>query len=158
MSYKITNKELIFLAIIGIAGFFFSSIGYIKHLDTLSPYYGLLSYYLIWYGALFILSHKKFIIWNFKIGNPSQVLGMLLIIFAVGIILNFESPYVQYVTKGNFEGASNIFFQSEDGITWIFFQDVMGINNIESLRILTFVVTPLILSLIGVYLVSRITL
>jgi hypothetical protein len=69
--------------------------------------------------------------------------------------INWENPYVQIVTTGSFEGASPVFYQSEDGVAWWAWSQLLPTANVETLRLLAFVFTPFILCLIGGLLVSE---
>lgn len=154
MNFKITNKEWIFIAIIGILGFFFSRAEWIQYMNQQTPLKNFLIYYGIVYSALFILSKLGLVIWKISIKHPLQVLGAGLILFSFFLIFNWENPYVQYASTGSFEGASNVFYGTEDAITWNFWYDMT--KEIESARILTFIVTPMALSLLGALFVSQI--
>jgi hypothetical protein len=60
---------------------------------------------------------------------------------------------VQYVTGRVGADVSNVLYQSEDGAFWYLWSFLT--SNFEVLRILTYVITPFILTLIGVVLVKR---
>jgi len=152
---QITPAEIGTALVIAFMGFIFSLKGLLLWLNSLSPIEGLFVYFVIMYTALFILSHFGLIIWKFEIKNAWQVLGATMIVFAFFITVNCENPYVQYVTEGSMEGASGIFYQSEDGATWYFWNTVLGIQNLEIVRILTFMFTPFILTLGGAYLIAK---
>jgi len=154
MSIKITEKEFLLVLAITLMGFIFSMRESILWLNTLNPFQGLIVYYAILYTSLYLLSRAGLIIWEFKIEHPLQVLGATLIIFSFFITVNWENPYVQYITRGSFGDVSTVFYQSEDGATWYLWSQV--VQNIELLRILTFIITPFILSLIGVLLVKEV--
>jgi hypothetical protein len=156
MSFKITQKELSLAISIAIMGFVLSSREWILFLNSLDPLQGLLVYYVILYSSLTVLSYLGLVIFNVKIKNPIQTFGLILITFAFFITVDWESPYIQLITKGNVENASTIFYQSEDGATWYFWSNIVGIKNIETLRLLTFVLTPFLLCLIGAYLVTQV--
>jgi hypothetical protein len=156
MSFKITQKELSLAISIAIMGFVLSSREWILFLNSLDPVQGLFVYYVILYSSLTVLSYLGLVIFNIKIKNPIQTFGLILITFAFFITVDWESPYIQLITKGNVENASTIFYQSEDGATWYFWSNVVGVKNIETLRLLTFVLTPFLLCLIGSYLVTQV--
>jgi hypothetical protein len=158
MSFKLTEKEITLAIFIAILGFVFSTREFILFLNVLDPIEGLIVYYLILYSMLTLLSYFGLVIFNIKIKNPIQTFGLLLITFAFFITVDWESPYIQLITKGNTENASVIFYQAEDGATWYFWNNIMGIKDIETLRLLTFVFTPFLLCLIGGYLVTRVEL
>jgi hypothetical protein len=157
-NFKLTQKEVALALFIAILGFAFSSREWVLFLNTLNPLEGLIIYYIILYSCLTLLSYFGLVIFNIKIKNPIQTFGLILITFAFFITVDWESPYIQLLTKGNVEDASTIFYQSEDGATWYFWYDVMKIKDVETCRILTFVFTPLLLCLIGGYLVTQVEL
>lgn len=94
-------------------------------------------------------------VFGFKIKEPMQTLGLLLITFAFFICINWESPYVQLVTTGSVENISPVLFQSEDGAVWHVWQSTLPWADTETLRILTYVLTPFTLALTGGLLVSE---
>jgi hypothetical protein len=98
------------------------------------------------------------VVFGFKIKEPLQTFGLLLITFAFFICVDWESPYVQLATRGSIETVGNItpvLFQSEDGATWFLWKQAFPWLDIETLRVLTYVLTPFILTLIGCLLVSE---
>jgi hypothetical protein len=150
---KITKEELMLAGSFALLGTLFSMKGFIMFLDGLNPVQGLGVYYLIVIATLMILSYFGLAIFNIKINKFSQVLGATLIIFSFFIIFNWESAYVQIVTKGSAENLSNIFLGSEDGaVFWLWSQII---QDLDTLRVLTFIVTPAILSLLGGLLLEK---
>jgi hypothetical protein len=93
------------------------------------------------------------VIWKIRIKSALQVFGALLITMAFFITVDWESPWVQYVTGRAGADVSNVLYQSEDGAFWYLWSSIT--SNPEILRILTYVVTPFILTLIGVILVRK---
>lgn len=156
--FKITSSEIKLAIVFAGLGFIFSSRSWLLWLNSFDPIKGLFIYYIILYISIFILSKFNLIIYKFRIEKPLQVLGLLLITFAFFILVDWESAYVQYITTGSTEGASVIFYQCEDGATWYFWYNVMNVKNIEMARILTYVITPFVLVLIGSYFVSKPTI
>ena len=155
VDFEITAKELALALIIAFLGFAFSMRQWILFLDKLNPFTGLLVYYAILYAALFALSRLGLIIWKFRIKDPLQVLGALLITMAFFITVDWESPWVQIVT-GRTVDVSNVLYQAEDGAFWYLWSFIT--NNPELLRLLTYVLTPFILTFIGVLLISKVQL
>jgi hypothetical protein len=154
---KITAREFILAVAIAIMGFVFSSREWILSLDKLTPIDGLITYYIIMYGALIILSSLGLTVFNVKIENPIQTFGLLLITFAFFITIDWESPYIQYITNRNIENVSPVYFQAEDGAVWYFWSN-QGIKDINTLRIFTYVLTPFVLVLIGSLLVGKVVI
>jgi hypothetical protein len=158
MDFKITSKEIFLALVIASMGFLFSSREWILQLNALNPVQGLLVYYVILYISLYFLSKAGLIIYDLKIENAVQVFGLLLITFAFFITVDWESQWIQYVTKQNVEQASTVFYESEDGATFFLWSQLFPPipENMEKLRLLTYVVTPFILTLIGVFLVTKV--
>jgi hypothetical protein len=152
---KLESREIKLAVILGILGFIFSMRAWIMFLDKQTVLVGFLIYYGILYITLLILSKLGFVMLGKKVGNWKQSMGILLIMFSFFIIFNWESPYVNLVAKGNIDNVSPIYFQAEDGITWSFYQDTLGVKDIETNRLLTFVLTPTITGLLGGYLLMN---
>jgi hypothetical protein len=150
---EITKEEWALVFILTTMGFAFSMREWVLFLDSLDPFTGLLVYYAILYTALFALSKMGLVIWKVRIKTPLQVLGCLLITMAFFITVDWESPWVQYVTGRAGADVSNVLYQSEDGAFWYLWSFIT--SNPEILRILTYVVTPFILTLIGAILVRK---
>jgi len=153
---KITFKELQFVGVLALAGFLFSSRWWILFLDSLSPVKGLFVYYGILLVFLFLLSRNGLILWNFKINKPLQLLGLLLITFSFFVVVNWQNPYFNIVADGPpLESMSNIYFQSENGVIWSFWTQLLPSSDTSFLRVLTFIITPAALSLLGALLVEK---
>ena len=152
VDFEITKEELALVLVITFMGFAFSMRQFVLFLDSLNPFTGLIVYYVILYFSLYALSKLGLVIWKIRIKSPLQVLGALLITMAFFITVDWESPWVQYVTNRTTD-VSNVLYQSEDGAFWYLWSFLT--SNFEVLRILTYVITPFILTLIGVILVKR---
>ena len=139
----------------GLLGFIFSSRSWIKTIDKLTPIRGLLIYYIIIYITVYVMAHLGLIIGHSKITNYVHTLGVVMILFSYFIIFNWESEYINIVTKGKFDdkSTSKIYLQSEDGATFDFFYNIT--KNVELSRILTFIVTPIVLTFIGSILIEK---
>lgn len=142
--------------VLAFLGFLFSTKSWIMFLLPMNPIEVLVIYYIILYVALLTLSKFDLIIYDIKIDNPIKVFGLLLITFAFFIVVNWTNAYVQYVSTGTFEGAASVFYGSEDGATWYFFYNVLGITNLLLARFLTFVFAPFLLVLLGSFCVTEI--
>lgn len=139
----------------GLLGFIFSSRKWIKFIDRLSPMRGLVIYYVIVYISIFILAHFGLIIGHAKITNYVHTLGVVMILFAFFIIFDWESEYINIVTRGNFDQkrVSKIYLQSEDGATFDFFYKMT--KDVELSRFLTFIITPILLTFFGSILIEK---
>lgn len=150
---RITKEEWMLAGSFALLGAIFSMRGFIEFLNTLNPVTGLLFYYGIITVTLFILSYFGLAIFNIKVEKPLQILGATLIIFAFFTIFNFENPYVQIIFNGDSSNVAPAFYGSEDGALWYAWSNVT--NNTDTLRILTFIVSPFLLALLGGLLLER---
>lgn len=141
--------------ILALLGFIFSTRRWIKAYDRLPPYGGLIVYYAILTITLVILERLGLIIGGLELSGFSHTLGTILIIFSFFIIFDWESCYINIVTKGKCEekDISNVYFASEDGAVYDLWSKVFKDNH-EVNRVFTYVLTPLILSFIGLSLLS----
>jgi len=153
--FQLTRNEFLIAALFAIAGFIVTTKFVISFMNGLTALGGLLAYYLLWFLLYWVIAKLGFKVFNIQIKTFLQILGMLLITFSFFIIVNWENPYVQLMTKGNIDGASTMFYQSEDGATFMFWNQMLGLSNPLLLRILTFVVTPFIFTLIGALLIQQ---
>jgi len=152
---SITWRELSLAVVLAVFGFLFSTKEFLLFLNSLNPLVGLVVYYCILFCVMFVFSKFGFTVMNIKIQNILQIIGAMMITFAFFIIVDNESAYVQFVTTGSVEGSQNIYLQSEDGATWYFWYNILGIVNIELARLLTFVFTPFVLAIVGGLLVTK---
>jgi len=84
-----------------------------------------------------------------------HVIRLVLITFSFFMLVNWESGYVQIATGYPENAVSPIMVQSEDGAIWYVWSRLLPYASVEQRRILTFVITPFILTLIGGLLVSE---
>jgi hypothetical protein len=153
--FRLTGREFLLALCFAFMGLIFGSRRWILFLSSLDPFSGLILYYIILGTVLYILSRLGLVVFGLKIDKPAQNLGLLLIVFSFFILVNWENPYIQYVTTGSMEGASPVFYQSEDGFTFWMWQHLLPSANPSQLAFLTYVLTPFILTLIGGLLISR---
>jgi len=152
---EISMKEYILLATLGIGGYFLYSTKFLMWLNSLNAYQSFGFSYGIIFLLVFILSKIGFSVGSFRIESWKQTIGVALILFAIFTIIKFENPYVQYITKGNLDGASNIFYGSEDGVVFSFWHDTMKITNMTYIRYLLSIVTPVLFALVGCLLARK---
>jgi len=153
--FKITRAEFLLATIFALMGLIFSHKFFLIWLNTLNPIAGLLFYYLVLFLTITLLSHFGLVISGIKIKKPLQFFGTLLIIFSFFIIVNWESPFINYQVYGSLPDSSQfsqILFQSEDGATFYFWSTIIGVST-DLAGILTYVITPFILTLIGAFFV-----
>lgn len=138
---------------LAVMGFLFSSRTYILWLDKQNPFVNLVLYYTILIVTLYILQKAGLIISGIEFNSMRHLIGSILIIFSYFLIIDWESCYINIVTKGSCESISNIYLGSEDGAVYYLWNKI--IKNVETLRIMTYVVTPLVLSFIGANLITE---
>jgi hypothetical protein len=143
--------------VLALLGFLLTTRTFIFWLDKKSPFVGLLVYYTILLVTLFVMSYLGLVVAGIEFKNFRQLIGSLMIIFAFFIVVDWESCYINHVTRGHCKDVSNIYLSAEDGATYYLWSKF--VNNPEKLRILTYVVTPFVLSLVGSFLiVGKVTL
>lgn len=130
----------------GVLGFLFSSRKWIFFMNSLNPLVGMIVYYIILIFTIGLLEYFGLIIAGIKFESINQTIGTVLIIFSFFILVNWESCYINMITQGNCN-LSNVYLQSEDGAVYYLWSKLT--NNINLLRILTFVITPVLLTFIG---------
>jgi hypothetical protein len=137
-----------------ILGYLFSSRKFILFLNSLNPFQGLLFYYLQLFVTLEVLQYFGLVIGGVKMTDLSQTIGELMMVFAFFILVDQESAWVAYVI-GEDEGKKKdypvVYTQAEDGATYYLWSTYVT-KNPETARFLTFVVTPVVLVGLGLYL------
>lgn len=137
-----------------VLGYLFSSRQFILFLNRLNPFQGLLFYYLQLFVTLEVLQYFGLVIGGVKMQSITQTIGELMIVFAFFILVDQESAWVAYVI-GEDEGKKKdypvVYTQSEDGAVYYLWSTYVT-NNPDTARMLTFVVTPVVLVAIGLYL------
>jgi len=154
MTFKLTDKEVYLACAFAVMGFLFTMRPWILWMNTLTPFSGLIVYYVILYGALYVLSKLGLTVFGIKIDDKFETLGLLMITFAFFITVDWESAYIQWITNGSLTGQSVLYLQSEDGATFYLFQQLLPWAGAEAWRYLTYVLTPFVLALFGGLLVS----
>jgi hypothetical protein len=144
-------NTLLLPVVFAILGFLFSTRTFIKNYNKLPPYGGLILYYIILTIVIITLEYFGLIIAGIEFMNFKHTLATLLIVFSFFIIVDWESCYINIVTEGNCKNVSNMYFASEDGAVYDLYNRVFP-NKHELNRILTYVVTPFILCLVGMLL------
>lgn len=152
MAFQITRKEFYLGVVFAILGFIFSSSEYISYRLGLNALVGLLLSYVMLYATLFILGKLDLITWNVMSLEFRQWLGFLLILFSFMVITDWSSAYYSSQSLANPDIPIP---QSEGGAVYYFWVEYAGIQDPSQLRILTFMLTPLVLSLAGAFLVKR---
>ena len=123
-------------------------------MNSLSPLIGLVVYYTLLTIITLILEYMGLTIAGINFNTFSQAFGTILIIFSFFIIIKWQSCYMDYVIHGKkCENVDNIFLHFEDGATYYMWSKLFKDPNI--LWFLTYVMTPVLLSYIGMNLISE---
>lgn len=142
------------VAAFAILGYLFSSRKLILFLNSLNPFQGLLFYYIQLFVTLEVLQYFGLVVGGVKMTSLTQTIGELLMVFAFFIIVDQESAWVAYVI-GEDEGKKKdypvVYTQAEDGAVYYLWNTYVT-SNPETVRFLTFVVTPAVLVALGLYL------
>ena len=150
MKYLLLRTAVLF----AILGYVFSTRRFIRFLNGLNPFQGLLFYYLQLFVTLEVLQYFGLVVGGVKMQSLTQTLGELMIIFAFFIIVDQESAWVAYVV-GEEEGKKKdypvVYTQAEDGAVYYLWSTYVT-SNPETARLLTFVVTPAVLVVAGLFL------
>jgi len=152
--FEISKRDICLWLALVVMGYLLTGREFLLSLNTLNAYEGFILYYVILYGSIFTLSKLDLVKFKANVSNIRGTTGLLLFMFGLFAIVNWESPYIQYVTTGSFQGASAVFFQTEDGILWNLTTQFLGITNVEVARIVSFMVLAPLISLLGLSLIE----
>ena len=152
MAFNITKREFYLSLVFAVLGLFFTTSQYIEYRIGLSPLVGLLLTYVLLYITLFTLSKLGLIIWNMATFDFKQLAGILLILFSFMLITDWVSIY--YISQSYID-PNVIIPQSEGGAVYYIWDNLVGIEGENQLRVLTFILTPFFLSLTGSLFLSR---
>lgn len=147
------QKALQLAIIFAVIGYIATIRSWLLWLNKLNPFEGLLIYYSLVTLTVLILQYIGLVVADINFIGWQQTLGTIMLYYAWHILFNWTSCYVNMVTTGQCDPdkISPVFFNSEDGAVYFLFSKIT--DNIEINRILTYVVTPFILTFIGVHLI-----
>lgn len=131
-------------AVIGLLGFVFTSRPWLQWLHTLSPEVGLFIKHVTILISIFILSNVDP---RIKFVHHGQAVGVLLMYVSFVMIFNYQSGWIQDAK------ADNVGDQTIDGAVYHRFRETLKLSP-EMSRLLTFVVIPFVLVLVGSKLVN----
>jgi hypothetical protein len=136
------KEHLRLAAAIAAAGFIFTSRPWLRFINRLSPEAGLLVKNVIIFSTVLGLHYVDGLV-----GTPHrQALGILLVYTAVSMIFNYQSRWI------NEAGAENVEKQTPDGAMY---ERARSLFSPEVSRLVTFVLVPFILILVGSKFVSK---
>jgi hypothetical protein len=147
------GNYIAFPLFLGLLGWIFSSRSWLIFLNNLDPPVGLGVYYLIVFITLLGLQHIGLVIADLPFNSINHAIGTILIIFSFFIVFDWTSYYVTQVTQGeDAPPPSRIYMQSEDGAVYYLWNSVVKMP-IQQARAMTYVVTPVVLSVLGLVLI-----
>ena len=133
-----THQPLRLAAAIATAGFIFTSRPWLRWLNTLSPEAGLLVKNVVIFLTVFILHYVDGLV-----GPPHrQALGILMVYMGFTLVFNYQSRWIED------SGAVEVEKQTPDGALYERARTTLGVSP-DAARILTFVVAPFVLVLVG---------
>ena len=154
MKFDFDVKDLGLGLLLAIMGLIVTTLSFVKFVNNMNPLKGLLFYYLIFFGMLFLLSRMDLVIFGVKINNPKKMLGLLFITMAFFIVTDWSSPYYNLALGKSISPSviNPVYFQTTDGATWFVWSSIIPVTNkfkLELVRFLTYFLTPLTLALLG---------
>lgn len=152
-SFHVTMKELITALLLSTIGFFYTTSYWVIFLNKLTPPTGYFLNLIMFYGFILLFSWLGLTFLGFKLDKWYNVFGLFFVTYAIMIITNLNSPYFNMIINNTVDNISNIYFQSADGAVWFFWDKIF--DNIQILRFLTYVITPMILTLFGALLIKK---
>lgn len=148
------NYKLLFLPLcFAIIGFLVTTKSFLKFYNSLGPAKGLAFYYVIISCTIIILEYLGLIIADIHFNSFNHFLGTVFLNFSFFLIVIWSNCYVAEITKGGCKNFTEIYLNSESGATYYLWSKVT--NNQKLKRFLTFVITPFILAIIGIFLIKQ---
>lgn len=134
--------------IFSILGWLFTTEHYIKFLHTVNPVYGLIVYYSLFYLVIYMLHYFGLNIGKSHFDVHLQTIGSILILFSFFLIFGWESEYM--CKKINKDCGPK---QSEDAAVFHIWYTLT--DDFEKSRILTYVITPFVLVILGMLFIFK---
>ena len=146
-------KDIVLAIIFAVIGLLVSTKFVTMFTDSLGPVWGMLLTSAIVLGSLLILSYLDLIIFKFNNDGVKKFFGLLFITFAFMIVTSQSSCYQNLVIGKDCDVCST-YFQSPDGAVWHIWSSIIPVSvdalgAIFFVRMLTYVLTPFVLTLIG---------
>lgn len=116
---------------------------------------GLIVYYMIVFASVVALQKLGLVIGDNKHETIQHAFGSVLILFSFFIVFDWESCYINEITLGHcdHQKISSVYMASEDGVVYDFWKKRVSDN--KAIRYLTFIVTPMVLTIIGILLLGN---
>lgn len=144
---------LLIPTILAMGGLIISTRFWITFVNKIPSYYALLIRYAIILVLLLIFRKIGIKIGNIEFDTIGHIIGSILIIFSFFIIFDLSSCYHNELLNGECTSVPELYLASEDGIVYNFWKNYT--RNINHLRILTYMITPFLLTLIGIFLIPK---
>jgi hypothetical protein len=144
---------LLIPTVLATSGFIVSTNSWITFVNNLSSCHAIILRYFVIIMLLLILRKMGVTIREIEFDTIGHVIGSVLIIFSFFIIFNFSSCYYNELLNGECYSVPELYLASEDGIVYNFWKRYT--KNTNNLRILTYMVTPFLLTLIGIFLIQK---
>ena len=128
----------------GVLGFVFTSRPWLQWLDTLSPEMG----FMVKTAVIFLVVLGLQGIDGLIKMNHGQTLGVLFVYTAFLMIFNYQSGWIKD------SGSANVELQTADGIAYHRSKNSLNLNP-EMARLVSFVVVPVLLVLVGSIFIRR---
>lgn len=137
---------------LGILGFIFSTTRWIMFIHGLDPLVGIVLYYVLLFVIILIMEHFGLVVAGIKFDSISRTIGTLFIVFAFFITVSSQGCYIRTILGKECDRTHGMYLHSEDGfIYWLWAKQF---TDVETLRILTYVITPVIMAFIGMLLID----
>jgi hypothetical protein len=127
-------------------------------MNGLNPLAGLGIYYAVVFATILLLQVFGLVVGGTKFSGPLTAIGGVLVVFSFFIIFNQTSCYINETVNGQCDTTkvSQVYQQSEDGaVYWLWSKAFPGdsAEQLQLRRVMTYVVTPFILTALGVLLI-----
>lgn len=149
MYYRLLLLPISFLFI----GYLVTTKKFVCFLNTLDPIKGFMLYYLIISISVLLLVKLGLVVSDIHFTSWNHFVGILLLNFAFFIIVIWTNCYFAEIIKGECKNFTRVYLNTESGATYHFWSSITRDRNLR--RLLSFVVTPFILSLIGIILIKN---
>ena len=146
------ENKLKLATIFAIIGFLVTTRWWITMVNDHSPLKGIVFYYILITITVYILERLGLVINGVEFTDLRHAIGSAMILFSYFIVIRWQSCYMNMVIDDNCD-VNNIYLHSEDGATYYLWSKF--IKDPRIIRILTYVVTPFILTLVGGMLVTQ---
>jgi hypothetical protein len=149
MYYRLLLLPISFL----LFGYLVTTKKIVYFLNTLDPIKGFSLYYLIVSISILLLVKLGLVVADIHFTSWNHFIGILLLNFAFFIVIIWTNCYVAEIVKGGCKNFTRVYLNTESGATYYFWSQF--VKNRQLKRLLSFVITPFILSLIGLILIKQ---